>query len=281
MIFDSHEHHDPGTPGAWPVELVLLAPFLLAACLYLCAVAAQSRRGRPWPWYRSVLWVLGLAAASTGFAGPLTPWSHATFTGHMVTHLLVGMVAPLLLMLAAPATLALRTLAVVPARRVSRLLNSIPARILTHPLVATVLNIGGIWVLYRTPLFDAMQNNVLAHWLAMSHFLVVGYLYTVSFVSIDPAPHRPSFPFRASVLVLSLAAHGAIAKSLYAYPPQGLNIADVRQGAELMYYGGDAVDLVIIVLLCAEWYRYAGRVLRRGNARNVPSRTGLSPAPGH
>jgi putative membrane protein len=29
-----------------------------------------------------------------------------------------------------------------------------------------------------------------------------------------------------------------------------------------MYYGGDAVDVAIMVLLCARWYRTSGRRIR-------------------
>lgn len=280
MVLSFHRHHEAVPPGAWSADLILLLPFLLAAIAYLASVAVQRRRGRPWPWYRSMLWMTGLTAAASGFYGPVASWSHATFTGHMASHLLVGMVAPLLLVLAAPVTLALRTLAVAPARKLSRLLNSAPARVLTNPFVAAVLNVGAMWVLYLTPLFDAMQDDLLIHRLVMAHFLVAGYLYTAAFVSIDPSPHRSSFPFRAGVLLLSMAAHGVLAKLLYAYPPEGLNVADVGQGAELMFYGGDAVDFILVWLLCAQWYRYAGQQLHRVNLKSAFDPRG-SQLPGH
>ncbi|AWB90357.1 cytochrome c oxidase assembly protein [Homoserinimonas hongtaonis] len=265
VVYNTHEHHGSGAPGAWLVDVVLLWPFLFAAAAYLVATAIQARRGRRWPWFRSLFWVAGMAAAACGFVGPIASWSHTSFTGHMLAHLLVGMVAPLFLVLAAPVTLALRTLSVVPARRLSRLLNSAPARTVTNPVVAALLNVGGMWVVYRTPLFDAMQSNALLHLLVMAHFLAAGVLYTASLVLVDPSPHRASFPLRATVLVLSLAAHGVLAKLLYAYPPPEFSAADVQLGAQLMYYGGDAVDFFLIVLLCAELYRRTGHELRRTN----------------
>lgn len=251
--------HGTGSANEVGSALVLAVPFLAAAVVYVAAMASSRRRGRPWPWYRAVFWVAGMAAAAAGFIGPLATTAHTSFAAHMGAHLLVGMVAPLLLVLGAPVTLALRALDVGPARRVSWMLRSPLVRVLTTPIVAAVLNVGALWVLYLTPMYDLMQDVMLVHWLVMLHFLLAGYLYTVSLVAIDPSPHKSGFVVRASVLAISLAAHGVLAKLLYANPPPGVNVADAHAGAQLMFYGGDAVDFVLIALLCAEWYRTTGR----------------------
>ena len=266
-------HHGSTSAGEWPIEVVLLVPFVAALVMYVCAAVIQYSRGRPWPWYRTLFFVLGMAAAASGVAGPVATWSHETFTGHVGAHLLVGMVAPLLLVLSAPVTLALRTLGTVPARRVVRLVRSLPARVLTNPVVAATLAVGGMWVLYRTPLFEATRSDVLLHLLVTLHLLAAGYLYTVSIVSVDPAPHRASTKVRAAVLLVSLAAHGVLAKLVYAQPPAGLDVADVQRGAQLMFYGGDLVELALAALLAAQWYRSSGRDLRRAGL--VPAAVGL------
>ncbi|MBF0721679.1 cytochrome c oxidase assembly protein [Sanguibacter inulinus] len=241
--------------------------------MYVCAAVIQYSTGRPWPWYRTLFFVLGTAAAASGVAGPVATWSHETFTGHVGAHLLVGMVAPLLLVLSAPVTLALRTLGTVPARRVVRLVRSLPARVLTNPVVAATLAVGGTWVLYRTPLFEATRSDVLLHLLVTLHLLAAGYLYTAAIVSVDPSPHRSSTRVRAAVLLVSIAAHGVLAKLVYAQPPAGLDVADVRRGAQLMFYGGDLVELALAALLAAQWYRSSGRDLRRAGL--VPAAVGL------
>lgn len=271
--------HGAGSASGDGFALVLAVPFLAAVVMYIAAMASSRRRGRTWPWYRAVFWVAGVAAAAVGFVGPLATTAHASFTAHMGTHLLVGMVAPLLLVLGAPVTLALRALDVGPARRISWMLRSPVARVLTTPIVAAVLNVGAMWVLYLTPMYDLMQDVMLVHWLVMLHFLLAGYLYTVSLVAIDPSPHQSGFVMRASVLVISLAAHGVLAKLLYAYPPPGVNAADAHAGAQLMFYGGDAVDFVLIVLLCAEWYRATGRRRQAVPASGIPVRANEGAAP--
>jgi putative membrane protein len=184
----------------------------------------------------------------------------------MATHLLAGMLAPLLLVLSAPVTLALRTLPVVPARRVSRVLASGPLTVLIHPVTAAALNVGSLWALYATPLGGAMLGDPLLHYLLITHFVFAGYLFTASIVGRDPAPHRASFGLRLVVLLLAVAAHSVLAKHLYAHPPEGSTADSARAGAELMYYGGDLVELVIIVVFFAQWYSRP-----RGERRREPT----------
>jgi putative membrane protein len=259
--------HTSGSGGV-SVDVILALPFALALIIYACGVVIQRRRGSAWPWYRSIFWALGVSAAAAGFVGPLAAAAHESFVAHMWAHLLVGMAAPLLLVLAAPVTLALRTLDVVPARRLARMLSSRPARIATAPVVAAVLNIGGMWVLYSTPLYDAMRQDVLLHLVVMTHFLLAGYLFTVAIIPIDPAPHRAGFPLRMAVLVLALAAHGILAKKIYADPPAGVSAPDAHAGAMLMYYAGDLIDAAIITVLCALWYRHGSVKIRRAARRS-------------
>jgi putative membrane protein len=75
------------------------------------------------------------------------------------------------------------------------------------------------------------------------------------------------------VLVVALAAHGVMSKVLYADPLLGVGRGDAELGAQVMYYGGDLVDLALMVLLGAEWYRESGRRLhagKRGRRRPAP-----------
>jgi putative membrane protein len=243
-----HEHGGGTTGGV--VDAVLALPLALALIAYGGGMVLQRRRGTPWPLHRGVLWFAGVVAVAAGSIGPLASAAPSDFAVHMRSHLLVGMIAPLLLVTAAPVTLALRCLHVDVARRVSRLLRSRPARFVSMPIVAAVLNVGGLWI------------------------------FTASIIPIDPAPHRAGFPLRTVVLVAALAGHGILAKVLYANPPAGVDASAAREGALLMYYGGDAVDAVIIVVLYAQWYRHAGRRLERGDRRDgtVPGNRRSAPA---
>lgn len=246
-----HEHDATAVGEA---GLILVLPFLFAAVFYAGGVAASRRRGRSWPGYRTLAWMAGVTAALAAFVGPLADAAHADFRAHMATHLLAGMLAPLLLVMAAPVTLALRAMDVVPARRLSRVLRSTPA-VVTHPVSAALLSVGTLWLVYRTPLFEVMTGDPFAHLALLVHFLLAGYLFTASIVGADPSPHRASFRMRAVVLIAAVAAHSTLAKMLYAQPPPRVPGGEARDGAMLMYYGGDAIELCLIVLLCAQCYR--------------------------
>jgi putative membrane protein len=226
----------------------------LAAVGYLAAAIRPPRRGGGWPARRGVLWCAGLGAVTVALVGPLAEAGERDFTAHVAGHLLLGMLAPLLLVSAAPVTLALRALPLTGARRLARLLDSRTVRVLTQPVTAAALNVGGLWLLYTTDLYQRSTGQEWLHLAVHAHMLASGYLFVSAIVGVDPAPHRPGRPQRAVVLLLYLTAHTILARYLYAHPPPGVPAERSRHGAILMYYGGDAVDLGLIVVFCRQWF---------------------------
>ncbi|WP_114571802.1 cytochrome c oxidase assembly protein [Exiguobacterium flavidum] len=243
-------HHEHGFD--W--MLLLPLPFIGGLMLYVGLLLATKR---PWPLHRTLFAVLGTLSAVSAVTGPIAELAHTNFVYHMLGHLLLGMLAPLLFVLAAPMTLCLRTMPVRWARRLSAVLRSGPSRLVTNPVVASLLNVGGLWVLYKTGLYHLMQTNMLIHLLVHLHLFLAGYVFTLSMISLDPVAHRTSYRFRAVVFLLAFAAHSILAKHLYASPPAGVPLEQARSGSQLMYYGGDLIELVIIAVLCLQWYRAA------------------------
>jgi putative membrane protein len=248
-------------------------PFVVAltaaAAAYLAGALTVRRRGGHWPAGRTACWSAGLAAAAAALAGPLAEAAHHDFIAHTAGHLLLGMIAPLLLVLAAPVTLALRALPVGHARTLSRLLRSDPVRVVTHPVTAAILNAGGLWVLYVTPLYPAMAAHRWVHLAVNVHIVAAGYLFTAAVIGPDPVAHRASRRVRAAALIGFLAAHAILAKYLFGHPPAGVPDGTGRTAAELMYYGGDLIDAVLIVLFWRQWYRATDPA--RGGAPRIPS----------
>jgi putative membrane protein len=114
------------------------------------------------------------------------------------------------------------------------------------------------------------------HVLVHGHMALTGCLVSWLLVGADPMPRRTSTPVRAGVLVLLAAGHAVLAKLLYAFPPVDLGPADqVRAGAQLLYYGGDVLELLLAVAVMAEWYRRTGRRLRAEQRRALSA-----PVPG-
>ncbi|MCZ8537045.1 cytochrome c oxidase assembly protein [Paenisporosarcina quisquiliarum] len=248
-----HPHHDGNELIG---QILLTLPFVLALFLYVYAVILTQRRyQKQWPIYRIVFWFTGIICTAVSVIGPLAQLAVVDFRAHMVTHLLLGMLAPLLLVLATPMTLILRTLPVSKARMVTRILKSRPLRILSNPLVAALLNVGGLWLLYTTDLYMLMHQNLAVHILVHMHVFLIGYLFTISIIYIDLTPHRTSFIFRSVVLLMALAGHAILSKYIYANPPAGIIKSQAEIGGMLMYYGGDAIEILLIVILCYQWFK--------------------------
>lgn len=249
--------HEP--QGGLLFDLMLAIPFLLIILLYIGAgfVSNRSPHLQKWPYWRYVLWSIGVLCAGIAVIGPLADQARIDFPAHMVGHLLLGMLAPLLLVLAAPMTLLLRTLPVSAAKKMTLLLRSSYVRVISHPVTASILNIGGLWVLYTTDLYHMMHNSLWVHVLVHLHVFLAGYLFTMSMIYIDPVAHRYSYLYRSIVFIFALAAHGILSKYLYASPPEGVSVNQAETGSMIMYYGGDAIDAVLIFILCLQWYQSA------------------------
>ncbi|WP_019153460.1 cytochrome c oxidase assembly protein [Robertmurraya massiliosenegalensis] len=235
--------------------LLLVLPFILLIVGYIFAVLRSNQYTKRWTLYRTSSWILGMLCITAVFIGPLAELAHTNFTAHMLGHLLLGMIAPLLIVLSAPMTLLLRCLHVKRARQLSYLLKSTPVRLVHDPLIASVLNMGGLWLLYATDLYSAMHHHIFLFLFVHIHVFLAGYLFTASIVYFDPTPHRTSYIYRTIILILSSASHAILAKYLYTHPPAGVPKAQAEKGAMLMYYGGDAVDIILIIIFCFQWYK--------------------------
>ncbi|KDN17196.1 cytochrome c oxidase assembly protein [Amycolatopsis rifamycinica] len=237
---------------------------LLAFAAYEAGAWRLRRRGDRWPPVRDVVFGAGVLAA-------LAPGS-PTFTGHMLQHVLLGMVAPLLLVLGRPVTLLLRAVPAAARRPLKRVLGSRPAGLLVFPPVAAVLEAGSLWLLYRTGLFAAIGDEPWLH----VHVLLTGLLFTTAVCRLDPLRHRAGFGVRAGALIGAAAAHAVLAKTLYVTPPPGvvLAVADRQAGAQLMYYGGDVVELGLALVVALQWYAARGRAEVRARRRSS-RRTGV------
>lgn len=247
-------HHQGG--GATALVLVVIV-----AIGYEVLTLVAGRRGRPWSPWRGASFLTGCGLLMFGLAPA------GDFPAHMRQHLLIGMLAPLALALGAPMTLALRTLPVRHARRLGRLMRRRPVRLLTHPVTALGLTVGGLGLLYLTPLYTRTTTDPVVHDLVHLHFLLSGYLFAWVIAGPDPAPHRTAVPFRLVLLGVAVAAHAVLSQLMYAGVAVEVAVpaADRRAGATLMYYGGDIAELLLAVALVSTWRpgRYGRRTSNR------------------
>ncbi|WP_447894526.1 cytochrome c oxidase assembly protein [Vreelandella sp. GE22] len=250
-----HAHANThGSLLAWlPFALVVLITLV-----YLVAAQGLHRRAF-WSRKRCGFFVLGSALLGVAFWPSLMNWAHHDLIGHMTLHLLIGMFAPLAWVLAAPVTLLFKTLPQAGGKVVVALLHSRFIRLIAHPVTALFLNVGGMYVLYMTPLYAASLESPTLHYAIHLHFLLAGYLFCWAILAEpDTSPHRLSLRFRLGVLFAAIATHSLLGKLMYAQGlPRGTGHAleDVQAAAQLMYYGGDLAEVLLAVVLMTFWLR--------------------------
>ena len=264
---EAHAHSVNGFDTLLPVAT--LAVVMIA---YLTLAGRRSREPRGWSKWRTASFLAGTTLLGLALVPQLSPYPPGDLRGHMHQHLLIGMYAPLGLVLGAPVTLLLRS---IPARRgrlIGRVLRSRLAHLVANPVTALTLNLGGLTVLFFTPLYAATTTNPTVHHLVHAHFLAAGYLFAWVIAGPDPAPRRPSVPARLVILGIAIAGHAGLSQLLYAgafvriaVPPEQL-----RGAADLMYYGGDIAELLLALALVTTWMPHR-TYLPQGSRRVAPA----------
>jgi putative copper resistance protein D len=291
---------DPGSqllgfalpPAPTPARLLLgfapdgfaIALLTLGLALYVAGVRALRRRGDRWPVGRLVAWCAGWAVFAWATLGGLGLYANVLFSAHMAAHMTVSMIVPILLVLGAPFTLALRAL---PGPRVKGeqgprqlllgALHSLPARVLTHPVVASVIFVGSVYVLYFSHLFPLLMGTHLGHTLMLVHFVLAGTLFFYVLLGVDPSP-RPLHPLAAvALLFVASALHAFFALALMGtrevLAPEYFGalqrpylqdlLADQHLGGNLSWGFGEVPLLVVLAVIIVRWMRADDREARR------------------
>ncbi|WP_246258346.1 cytochrome c oxidase assembly protein [Amycolatopsis anabasis] len=287
-----YELPDPPTVLAllteWRFDLILGAFGVLAVTLYLLGVRRLRRRGDRWPVGRTIAWIGGWAAVLAATSSGLGKYSPSTFALHMVTHMTLNMLAPVLLVLAGPITLALRALPVAgkenppgPREWLRSVVHSRVARFFGHPLVAAALFVGSYYALYFSGLFGEAMRYHWAHQLMNVHFLVTGYLFYWLVIGVDQAPRTlphlaklgmlfAVMPFHAFFAVVLMNKQTVIAETFYRYlslPWLPDLLGNQRLGGGIAWATGEIPLVIVLIALLVQWARHDERAARRADRR--------------
>ncbi|MGW0892361.1 cytochrome c oxidase assembly protein [Saccharopolyspora sp. NPDC002578] len=282
----------PGPPSllgfltTWRFDLILGTAVVVLAALYLAGVRRLRRRGDAWPAGRTAAWLCGCATVLVATSSGLGVYSSGVFSVHMLVHMVLNMLAPVLLVLGGPITLALRALP--PAGKgnpygarevLLTAVHSPPARFLAHPAIATVLFVSSFYALYFTPLFESAMSEHWAHELMNVHFVLIGYLYYWTVIGVDPAP-KPLphlarlgmvfavMPFHAFFGVIVMSMDAVVAENFYRtldLPWAQDLLADQFLGGGIAWAAGEAPLVVVLIALLTQWYRHDMRAARRAD----------------
>lgn len=271
--------------SVWKFDLLWSMVAAFGIALYLVGVVRLARRGDRWPVGRTVAWISGMVLLFYTTSGALNAYEQYLFSMHMLGHMMLTMLIPLVLVLGAPVTLLMRT---VEKRRdgswgarewVMWAVQTPYSKVITHPVVAAVVFSGSLWVFYFTPLLEWAMREHLGHQWMIIHFLISGYLFSLSMVGIDPVPYRFPYPLRIVTLFATMAAHAFFGVTIMSM--QGLLVADwfgamgrtwgmppledQNAGGSIAWGIGELPTLTLAIVVAIQWMRNDDKVQRRND----------------
>lgn len=267
----------------WRPNILFLLLAVAAVAVYFVAVSTLRRRGDAWPVGRTISWVGGWVVVvfitSSGFG----KYSAPDFGIHMIVHMSLNMLAPILLVMGGIVTLLLRATKSDPKRPagihdwVTWALHWRVLRFIYNPLIVFALFVGSYYGLYFSGIFGEYMRFHWAHQLMNVHFLIAGYLFYGLVIGVDrpprPLPHigklgfvLAAMPFHAFFGVILMSSGGdIIAENFYRY--FDLPWADLQAsqylGGGVAWAGGELPLLLVIIALGVQWSRQDAKDARR------------------
>ena len=255
---------------------LIIGILVVMVALYVKGVIVLTKRGDKWPVGRTISFALGIAAVDFATSGGLGLYAHFSFSYHMIAHMLLGMIAPIGLVLSAPMTLALRTLPQgrTPSERGVRgtLLAALHSKIgtfYTNPIVALLIFDGSLFALYFTDLFANLMQSHIGHLFMTLHFLAAGFLFFFVVIGVDPNPRRIPHLVKIVILFAAMSIHAffsvalmststLIDKGYFAYlqtPWLTDLLADQKLGGSIGWAMGEIPILIALVATFINWLR--------------------------
>ena len=269
---------------AYDADGLMLSLLIFAVALYIKGVLILSRRGDRWPIGRTISFALGISAVDFATSGGLGVYSHFAFANHMLAHMVLGMIAPIGIVLGAPITLALRTL---PIGRTQdergvrgyaiAILHSRYSSIITHPVSALIIFEASLFALYFTNLFNWLMSYHFGHFFMGLHFLLSGILLFFVIIGVDPTPQKSPFIFRIVILFVAISIHAFFSVALMsssqlvdggyfaeiARPWWPDFLADQKMGASIGWAMGEIPILLALIATFLQWIRADERDAKR------------------
>ncbi len=270
---------------AFRFDALFLAACVVAAVLYVAGVVRLRRRGDAWPVLRTVSWLVGVAIVLWTTNAGIAVYAQVSVGWHMVQHMTMTMMAPIFLVLGAPATLGLRALK--PAHGTERgprewlvwFLHSWVTRVLTNPFYVFIVYVIGLYGLYFTPAFGWLMGSHVGHVAMQLHFIVSGYLFYWVLIGIDPRPRPLPYWARFVMLLLALSVHGFFAVALMmgtqplaiewyglVQPPWITDtMEDTLDGGQVAWGLSEIPSIIVLIVIAVQWARSDEKEARRSD----------------
>lgn len=197
------------TPGSFDLLVAgIIAAALLAYGAGVWRAARKGRRVVRWP--NVLSFVAGCSIFFAVLASPLHGEADLYLAAHMIQHIVLVTIAPILVVVGRPDLLILAVL--------SRRARSYPARIgrlaLRSPLLAAAVQGVAFWAWHAPPAFDAALQNDTVHFLEHLSFVATALWF---WAAVMAASRRASGRIEAILAILATLIHGGVLGALLAF----------------------------------------------------------------
>jgi putative copper resistance protein D len=254
----------------WQFAPVVTGFVVVVAGLYLWCVLRVRRRhpGRPWPLWRSALFLGGLAVIVIATQSGIGRYDGVLFWDHMILHLLLIMVAPPLLVVGQPITLLLHASRNPLHTWVKKAVRSRVVSAITFPPFGAVLYLATIVGTHLTSFENVVLTDPAVRNAELALYLIAGYLYFLPLIGREPVRWRVSYPSRIFLLFIAMPVDAftglilgsdssnpfpALATLRPSWAPSAIN--DVHTGGAVMWVGGAGIMFVLVLAVFFAWSR--------------------------
>jgi cytochrome c oxidase assembly factor CtaG len=241
-------------PLSWTFDPLELLPLALAVGLYARRAVVLAERGRPVPKRCLAAFGAGVTVVALALVSPIDAiGEERLFSVHMLQHVLLGDLGPLLVVLGLDGRLLRPLLAIRSVRSL---------RVLAHPAVALPVWAVDLCAWHVPVLYDAALRHDAVHACEHALFFVCGGLMWAALFEPLPGPVRFRVPWKGAYLlamwcvwlalsqVFLWSGHGYYTPYLHVPRTWGLApLADQRAGGGVMLVEGSFTMLGVAVWL--------------------------------
>lgn len=245
--------------GDWTLDPLLLCVLCFAGALYgWGAIRCRAR----WPARRTTSFIAGLLVVALALLSGIDRYADELLSMHVLEHLLLILIAPVLLLWGAPMRLALSASPPAGRRAIAALLRGRAVHVLTRPACGFVLFTVVVLGTHLTGAYEAALRNQTLHACEHAAYFWSGLLFLAPLLAADPIPHPPGAIARfswlmAAMVVMALPAgvflfDGHVHYPFYVAPAHALHtsaLTDQRTAGVLMLVGGGVVMGVLAIVI--------------------------------
>ncbi len=264
---------------SWGFDGLVAGLVVVVGTLYWLSLRRVENRNRRWPPMRTLSFFGGLIVVMLATQSFIGVYDTTLFSIHVVQHVMLAMVAPLLLVAGAPVTLAIQAADRHLQVGIVSFMRSRTITFLTRPLFAWVLYAAIMFAYYFSPIYGLSLRSDFAHELVHVAFLFVGSLFFWSVIGVDQGPNTVGYPARILALLAAMPFHAFLGVAILSsseilggdfYRQLDRDwgpslVADQQAGGVLMWVCGAIVTVVALLVIAWRWRQSDLREARRAD----------------